>query len=615
MSDGQGVKKIKMKPAGKKTERVSVFKNLWRTLVIIYRYDKSFLPLYLFTILISQSIPFAATWYSAQFINRVSEGNFTGITDPGLLFIIIMYISLPFLLDIFELIRDNLMHSFYLKFNSIRDFIVIEKKAKLDIQNYEDPAFNDLMTKVSENMYKMVNFADWFFDLFGYTVQLVLAILVILNYAWWIAIILFLAMLPDMLVESRYGKKEWGIWSAKTSIKRRYNEIEGHFGFVSSLIETKVMGSTKYLINSMRELADSFLNDQLKNLKKKVRLKSATTLLFAITSAIIILYIINDVIIGVLALGTFTFILSGMRNLQVGLASFLRAVSNINTDNLYITDIHTFLNTKPVLKNGKTALAKTTPEIEYRKVHFTYPATEKEVFKDLNFTIKAGEKIAVVGVNGAGKTTLTKLMMRFYDTSSGEVFLDGLNIKDIDIKTWYAKIGYLSQSYDRFKFDIKEAIAMGDRSDLSKEIDTKRVIEAARKARAYDFIMEWPKGFDTQLGKEFEGGVEPSVGQWQKLALARLFYRDPQVWILDEPTAAIDAVAEMEIFEELESLPDDKTVILISHRFNTVKNADRIMLIEHGEIKEFGSHEELMKIPNGLYRDLFTKQKESFEVA
>lgn len=611
-SEASIVKEGKMKPASQKTERVSVFRNLVSSLKLVSSYSGTFLPLYSILIIVSSVIPFAIAWYSAEFINKISVGHFTGITDPALLTIIVMYVALPFVEDILYLLKDQLNHAYYLKSISERDFILIKKKAKLDIQNYESPNFNDLMTKTSENVYRLTNFIDWFFDLFGYTVQLVLAVIVLINYSWWAALILALALLPDMLVESKYGKKEWGVWDAKVSIKRRYNEIDSHFAFVPALIEMKITSSAKYLIDSMYNLSDIFLGEQFNNLRKKTKFKTYSTLLVAFVSGGLILYIIRDVIIGALALGTFTFILASMNKFQGNLRSFLRALSHIQTDNLYITDIFSFLNTQPLLKNGTQSTQISTPSIEFQNVHFTYPNSEKEVFQNLNFKINTGEKIAVVGVNGAGKTTLTKLMMRFYDASAGDIYIGDVNIKNIDIQTFYKKIGYLSQSYDRFKFNIKEAIAVGDTSIPMNE---KRVIEAARKARAYDFIMEWPAGFDTQLGKEFEGGVEPSVGQWQKLALARLFYRNPQIWILDEPTAAIDAVAEMEIFEELEALPSDKTVILISHRFNTVKNADRIMLIEHGEIKEFGSHEELMQIPNGLYRQLFTKQKESFEVA
>lgn len=590
-------------------KKTSVIKNLFRSLKIVQEFDKKFLPLYLVLSVFANALPFAVTWYSAVFINRVTEGTFSGITDPALLTVVVMYISLPVVSDLMHLFRDQLWHTFFLKFNEWLEVKFINVKARVDVQTYEGPDFNNLMTKVRENSYKFTNFIDWSFDIFGYLVQLVLAISIIATYAWWIAIALFIALLPDMWVESKYGKRTWGIWDAKASVKRRYYEIGGHFSAVASLIEVKVSQTARYLIGALKSMSDVFTIDQVKNIQTKTKYKTISTLILAVVMGAVIVYVMNDVIIGALAIGTFVFIISSMGRLQNNLSQFLRGVSTMSTDNLFVEDLHSFLNTPNVLKNGTIALTGGTPGIEFEGVSFAYPGGGQKVFKNINFTIKPGEKIAIVGVNGAGKTTLTKLLMRFYDATEGGVFIGGHNIKDVDIDTYYKKIGYLSQEYDKFKFSVKEAIGMGN---TQYPFVKDKIIDAAKKARAHDFIMEWPNGFETQLGKEFDQGVEPSIGQWQKLALARLFYRNPDIWILDEPTASIDAVAEMEIFEELEGLPKDKTVILISHRFNTVKNADRIMVIEHGEIKEFASHDDLMQIPHGIYRTLFTKQKESF---
>jgi ABC-type multidrug transport system fused ATPase/permease subunit len=601
----------------------SVIKNLFRSLKIVREFDKNFLPLYLFLNICANALPFAVTWYTAVFINKVTEGSFSGITDPALLVIIVMYISLPVIEDLIRLVKDQWWHTFYLKFSEWLEIKYINVKARVDVQTYEGPDFNNLMTKVKENSYKFTNFIYWFFDIFGFGVQLILAIVIIATYAWWIALVLFIALLPDMWVEYRYGKRTWGIWEAKASVKRRYYEIGGHFSEVSSLIEMKVSQAARYLIHALKSMSDVFMVDQIKNIHIKTKFKSISTLILAVIMGGVIIYIMNDVIVGTLAIGTFVFIISSMGRLQNNLSNFLRGVSTMSTDNLFVDDVHAFLNTPNALKNGTIVLTPSTSGIEFEQVSFAYPgsssapvvvstestSTSKQVFKNITFTIKPGEKIAMVGVNGAGKTTLTKLLMRFYDPTEGKILIGGHDIKNIDIDTYYKKIGYLSQEYDRFKFSVQEAIGMGD---TTHPFIKEKVIDAAKKARAHEFIMEWSGGYDTQLGKEFDGGVEPSIGQWQKLALARLFYRNPDIWILDEPTASIDAVAEMEIFQELERLPKDKTVILISHRFNTVKNADRIMVIEHGEIVEFASHEALMQIPHGIYRTLFTKQKDSF---
>ncbi len=599
----------------------SVLGNIRTSLRLAKEAQPRFLLPYFILIVATNALPFAVVWYSALFINKITTGSFSGITDPALLGIVIMYVLLPIIQDILVVWRQEQRNIFFLKFQDWFKTKVISKKSTLDIQVYESSEYGDLMTKVDENLHRVANMIDYTFDLFAHSIQLILATSVIVVYKWWFAIVLFIALIPDAYVQARYGKRTWGIWNAKASIKRRYLHIYRHFLDVPSLIEIKVGQTSRYLLRELVSQSAQFIDEQIKNINQKIKLKLGAVLILALVLSGIFIYAIREVVVGVLAVGTFIFIISSISRLQASLGNFMKGLSNIYGDNLFVIDIYKFLNTPNILKNGTILLTTGTPGIEFEQVSFTYPQsssvsaeqtkeiTEKKVFNNITFTIKPGEKIAMVGVNGAGKTTLTKLLMRFYDPTAGNIFIGGHNLRDIDIDTYYKKIGYLSQEYDRFKFSVQEAIGMGNTTyPFTKD----KVIDAAKRAQAHEFIMEWPHGYDTQLGKEFDGGVEPSIGQWQKLALARLFYRNPDIWILDEPTASIDAVAEMEIFHELEQLPKDKTVILISHRFNTVKNADRIMVIEHGEIKEFASHEELMQIPHGIYRTLFTKQKDSF---
>ncbi len=596
-------------PSGKKI--TGPIRNLIRSMRVIHNFNRRYLISEFLLRLIINTMPFAIAWFSAVFINRVTSGNFESILDPALLAIFVIYVTLPFFSEAASVIQGTVRQKFYMFFGQWLDIRFMDKKASVDIQTYEDPVFSDQMTKVKENSYKLANTIDWFFDIWGAGIQVVIAISIVASYKWWIAIVLFLALLPDMYAESKYGKRVWGIWDAKTSIKRRYYEIGSHFDAVPALIEMKVSGTKKYLRTLLDMLSGQFNLERGKSETGRMKLKLATTLIISVVSGGLILFLMRDVVAGLVEIGTFVFILASISGLRFQMGEALRGISVLNSDNRYVNDIHEFLDTSKVLKNGSISLEDSTPGIEFQDVDFAYPnsAGESNVFNKLNFAIKPGEKIAIVGVNGAGKTTLTKLFMRFYDPTSGTVRIGGHDARHIDIFTYYKKIGYLSQEYDKFKMKTREAIAIGD-TDAPHDLD--KVIEAAKKAGAHEFISAWPHGYDTQLGKEFEGGVEPSIGQWQKLALARLFYRNPQIWILDEPTASIDSVAEMEVFQELEKLPDDKTVILISHRFNTVKNADKIMVLEHGQIKEFGSHHKLMAIHDGIYKKLFTLQKDSF---
>ncbi|MDP3696554.1 MAG: ATP-binding cassette domain-containing protein, partial [Candidatus Taylorbacteria bacterium] len=281
-------------------------------------------------------------------------------------------------------------------------------------------------------------------------------------------------------------------------------------------------------------------------------------------------------------------------------------------DSFFVSDIFKLLDMKPVIKKSEKGIvldSHKTFEIAFEHVTFVYPGTKKAVLKDFSLKISPGEKIALVGVNGAGKTTFVKLLCRFYEPDEGKITIDGHDLREIDLESWYSQLGAIFQDYSRYHFIVKEAIALGRTGNISS---LEKVKEAAKASEADTFIEEWEKKYEQMLGKEFTEGVEPSIGQWQKLALARTFYRDPLVLILDEPTSSIDAEAEAKIFEKLEALPKDRTVILISHRFSTVRQADKIGVVEDGQLKELGSHEDLLKL-NGTYARLFTLQAKGYQ--
>ena len=271
------------------------------------------------------------------------------------------------------------------------------------------------------------------------------------------------------------------------------------------------------------------------------------------------------------------------------------------------------MQTKPMIESSEKIVGMpqiiTPPVIEFKKVSFKYPGAERFILKDFNLIIRSGEKIALVGENGAGKTTLIKLLLRFYDVTEGELLINGVNIKDISLKEWHKTIGALFQDFIKYQFSFKENVLFGD---LAKPEDPEQINKAIQSSGANGYLPTLPKGMNQQVGKMFEEGVDLSGGQWQKLALARAFYRDAPLLILDEPTSAIDAKAEFEIFERVQNLQKDKTVIIISHRFSTVRNADRILVLDEGQIIEEGTHNQLMK-KKGLYAELFEIQAQGYK--
>jgi ATP-binding cassette subfamily B protein len=277
-----------------------------------------------------------------------------------------------------------------------------------------------------------------------------------------------------------------------------------------------------------------------------------------------------------------------------------------------VQSIFDVLDAKPLLVENPNPIVltgSTPPLIEFNHVDFSYPHSKKKILQDFSLQIYPGEKVAFVGENGAGKSTIIRLLTRFYDVTNGELLLDGKNIKDLDTQAWYKKIGVLFQDFGRYEHSVKENIYFGD---VTKPVDGESIHVAATLSGAKEFIQKFDAGYDQMLGKTFEKGEEISTGQWQKIALARAFFRNAPILVLDEPTASIDAKAESEIFERVEKLSKDKTVIIISHRFSTVRNADRIFVIDNGKIIETGNHEKLMKL-DGQYAKLFTLQAKGYQ--
>ncbi|HLC70313.1 MAG TPA: ABC transporter ATP-binding protein, partial [Patescibacteria group bacterium] len=313
-----------------------------------------------------------------------------------------------------------------------------------------------------------------------------------------------------------------------------------------------------------------------------------------------------------LQVGTLTFFLASITDFRLSLSGLFQNLGQQYQDGLFVNDVFTLLDTKPVIQIPPKAIQldqKKTPTIIFDNVSFAYPGAEVLSLKNISLTIVPGEKLAFVGANGAGKTTLVKLLCRFYDPTEGRILIDGYDLKNIDLESWYFHLGALFQDYQNYRFLVKEAIAFGR---TGEKPSFEKVQLSARTAEADVFIEKWEQQYEQQLGKDFTGGVEPSIGQWQKLALARAFYREPRVLILDEPTSSIDAEAESKIFEKLEKLPKDRTVILISHRFSTVRQANRIAVIEGGELKELGTHQELLK-ENKTYARLFKMQAKGYQ--
>ncbi|NLB12373.1 ABC transporter ATP-binding protein [Candidatus Dojkabacteria bacterium] len=314
-----------------------------------------------------------------------------------------------------------------------------------------------------------------------------------------------------------------------------------------------------------------------------------------------------------ITIGDTTFLLTTITSFYNGIEGFSAEIVAFRDFVMKAKQVYGFFNLESVVSDGDFKLPRLEepPIIEIKNISFHYPNSEKNIFKDFSLTIKKGEKIAIVGENGVGKTTLIKLISRIYDPQEGEILINGINLKDIKINDWYKNIGVLFQEYNFYgELTARENIYIGK---SMKEIDEGKIIEAAKNADAHNFIKDYKYGYDTIMSERFDDGIRPSSGQRQKIAIARFFYRNAPVAIFDEPTSSIDAESEYRIFNRIYKFFENKTVVIISHRFSTVRNADRILVLHEGKIDEEGTHKELLK-KEGRYFNSFSKQAKGYTI-
>jgi ATP-binding cassette subfamily B protein len=490
--------------------------------------------------------------------------------------------------------------------------LLIRRRGELDLATHEDPAHNDLFNKINDNgVWRIQNFVDRQFYLLQNIIEVTIAAGILVVGKWWLFAIVLAGTLPELIVEVRYGSQVWTINNSRAETRRRFWDLDHHFRTVASLVELKLFQNTGNFYRRVTELFRDFRREEKKNERAKLGYQMATLTLSQAVTAFAAVYFITQVVHGNLLVGTLTFFLASMTDLRQSLSSLFSNLGRQYQDSLFVTDVFTMLDLPQALPRSTNPIklaADKTPDIIFEDVSFTYPGATEPALQHVNLRIPAGTKLALVGANGAGKTTFVKLLCRFYDPTAGRITVDGVDLREIDLESWYHQLGALFQDYARYYFEVADAIAVGR---TSIKPSSSRVEAAAVTSEADVFIGEWEKNYHQQLGKHFTDGKEPSVGQWQKLALARTFYRDARILILDEPTSSIDAEAEAKIFEKMEALPHDRTVFLISHRFATVRQANQICVIEDGTISELGTHDELVA-KDGTYARLFKLQQKGY---
>lgn len=561
-------------------------------------------------------LPAAQSWVGKMIVDKILLAIELGSDVQAGIQIVLPYVLLEFalllvssLLNAFQSLSNNVLRSSLSKYVNT---MIIDKSIKLDLQFYEDPVFYDNMQnarrRADSSALAIVSSISQVAQQF---ITLISLVALLIGFSPWLAVLVILAAVPNFLSNSRFAEMSFRAISHRAPETRLLNYIETLLTSNETVKEIKLFGLGESLKARFENLFTEFMDEDNAIARRNTFASLGWGMVTNLAYYGSYIWVIIRTITKVITLGDMTMFLSVFRQSQRAVMSLLDNFSRLYENNLYLDNLLDFLKIEPALvspENGKVAPAPILEGIHFQNVSFKYPGSDKYVLRNINLFIKPNESIALVGLNGAGKTTLIKLLTRLYDPTEGQITLDGVDLREYDMKSLHQRFGVIFQDFVRYQFSIKENIGFGQIEDLD---NMERIKEAASKGGANEVVAPLAEGYETILGRRWNRGHELSGGQWQKIALSRAFMRKAEVLILDEPTSALDAQAEYEIFLRFRELMEGRLAVLISHRFSTVRMADRIVVLEDGRILELGSHEELMR-HNQVYAHLFNLQAEGY---
>ena len=503
---------------------------------------------------------------------------------------------------------DNLLADRYTHHVSVE---VMRKAAALDVTVYEDPVFYDRLERARVQATDRLAMIQQMGRLIQQTVTAIAFSVLLMWYSPLLLFLLVAGILPAFLGESHFAFLTYAKNFKQTPVRRQMDYLRQVGGSKEAAKELKLFDLSEYLTKRFEALSLQIYHENVNLNRRRLFWGGVLAILGQLGYYGAYAFSIWRTIQGRYSIGDLTLITTAIMQAMANIQMAFSTASGVADQALFLTDLLAFFAMKPRVESKENGLPTPKPiraGFEFRNVSFAYPGTKRRVLSHFNFTLRPGERVALIGENGQGKTTIVKLITRLYDPTEGEILLDGVDLREYDLADLHASIGVIFQDFMRYEMTARENIAVG-RIEVPHTLD--EIEYAAEKSLAAGVVAKLAGGYDQMLGRRFEGGVDLSGGEWQKLALARAYLRDAQLLILDEPTASLDARSELEVFERFAELTQGKMALLISHRFSTVRMADRIVVLEGGHLVEEGSHGQLMAL-GGRYAAMFEMQAASY---
>ena len=593
-------------------ERISALRNVPAVLKIVWDSGPGVVVFGLVARVFASLMPVGLLWITKLIIDGINNaGHAHQAVRPGFWWVGVAEFSLAVLNSI--LLRtidysDSLLGDKYTRHVSIR---VMSHAAGLDLIAYEDPVFYDRLERARVQATDRLVMIQQIGRLVQQAITTITLSVSIMLFSPWLMLLLIAGVVPAFLGESHFAFLGYAKNFRQTPMRRQLDYLRILGGSKEAAKELKLFGLKDFLRERFTRLSDEIYGENVALSRRKLIAGALLSMIGTAGYYSAYVFVIWRTLAGALTIGSLTFLAGAIQQASSNIEQIFSTFAGIGDQALFLTDLLAFFEMKPTIQSKPNALPAPRPivrGVEFRNVSFCYPGNSRRVLDHINFQLHTNERLALIGENGQGKTTIVKLITRLYDPTEGQILLDGVDLREYDLEDFHREIGVIFQDFMRYEMTARENIAIG----RIEEIDNLELLKsAAEKSMADDTIGRLSGGYDQMLGRRFDRGVDLSGGEWQKVALARAYLRDAQLLILDEPTAALDARSEFEVFHRFAELTAGKMALFISHRFSTVRSADRILVLENGRIAEEGTHDQLASL-GGRYAEMFEMQASSY---